>query len=118
PATPLGIMALLAEYDIPLEGRRAVVIGRSTIVGKPAALLLLRANATVTIGHSRSADLAGHVRAADVLVAAVGKVGVVTAEMIKPGSTVIDVGVNRTDEGLRGDVDPAAAEIAGHMTPV
>lgn len=118
PATPLGIMALLAEYDIALEGKRAVVIGRSTIVGKPAALLLLRANATVTICHSRTADLADHVGAADVVVAAVGKANVVTAEMVKPGSTVVDVGMNRTDEGLRGDVDPAAFEVAGHMTPV
>src|SRR4051812_5570229 len=118
PATPLGVMALLEEYEVDLQGARAVVIGRSTIVGKPAALLLLRANATVTICHSRTRDLAARVGAADVLVAAVGKAGVVTAEMVKPGSTVIDVGMNRTPEGLRGDVDPAAAEVAGHMTPV
>jgi methylenetetrahydrofolate dehydrogenase (NADP+) / methenyltetrahydrofolate cyclohydrolase len=118
PATPLGIIALLEEYDVPLEGARAVVIGRSTIVGKPAALLLLRANATVTICHSRTADLAAHVAEADVLVAAVGKAGVVTAEMVKPGSAVIDVGMNRTEEGLRGDVEPEAAERAGLITPV
>jgi len=118
PATPLGIMALLEEYAVPLEGSRAVVIGRSTIVGKPAALLLLRANATVTICHSRTRDLAAHVGEADVVVAAVGKVDVVTAEMVKPGSVVIDVGMNRTEEGLRGDVDPAAAERAGLITPV
>jgi methylenetetrahydrofolate dehydrogenase (NADP+) / methenyltetrahydrofolate cyclohydrolase len=118
PATPLGIMALLEEYGVTLEGARAVVIGRSTIVGKPAALLLLRANATVTICHSRTRDLAAHVGEADVLVAAVGKAGVVTAGMVKPGSVVIDVGMNRTDEGLRGDVDPAAAERAGLITPV
>jgi methylenetetrahydrofolate dehydrogenase (NADP+) / methenyltetrahydrofolate cyclohydrolase len=118
PATPLGVMALLEEYDVPLEGARAVVIGRSTIVGKPAALLLLRANATVTICHSRTRDLADHVAAADVLVAAVGKAGIVTAQMVKPGSAVIDVGMNRTEEGLRGDVDPAAAERAGLITPV
>jgi methylenetetrahydrofolate dehydrogenase (NADP+) / methenyltetrahydrofolate cyclohydrolase len=118
PATPLGIMALLEEYDVPLEGARAVVIGRSTIVGKPAALLLLRANATVTICHSRTADLAAEVANADVLVAAVGKEGVVSAEMVKPGSAVIDVGMNRTDAGLRGDVDPEAAERAGLITPV
>ena len=109
---------MLAEYDVPLEGKRAVVIGRSTIVGKPAALLLLRANATVTICHSRTADLAAHVAAADVLVAAVGKAGVVSKDMVKPGSTVIDVGMNRTEAGLRGDVDPDAAEVAGLMTPV
>jgi methylenetetrahydrofolate dehydrogenase (NADP+)/methenyltetrahydrofolate cyclohydrolase len=118
PATPLGIMALLEEYAVPLEGARAVVIGRSTIVGKPAALLLLRANATVTICHSRTRDLAAHVGEADVVVAAVGKVDVVTAEMVKPGSVVIDVGMNRTEDGLRGDVDPAAAERAGLITPV
>ena len=118
PATPLGIMALLEEYDVPLEGARAVVIGRSTIVGKPAALLLLRANATVTICHSRTRDLASHVGEAEVVVAAVGKADVVTAEMVKPGSVVIDVGMNRTEDGLRGDVDPAAAELAGLITPV
>jgi methylenetetrahydrofolate dehydrogenase (NADP+) / methenyltetrahydrofolate cyclohydrolase len=118
PATPLGIMALLEEYDVPLEGARAVVIGRSTIVGKPAALLLLRANATVTICHSRTRDLADHVGQADVVVAAVGKAGMVTAEMIKPGAAVIDVGINRTEEGLRGDVEPAAAGRAGLITPV
>jgi methylenetetrahydrofolate dehydrogenase (NADP+)/methenyltetrahydrofolate cyclohydrolase len=118
PATPLGIMALLEEYGVPLEGKRAVVIGRSTIVGKPAALLLLRANATVTICHSRTAELARHVSEADVVVAAVGKAGVVSREMVKPGATVVDVGMNRTNEGLRGDVDPDAAEVAGLMTPV
>lgn len=118
PATPLGIMALLEEYGVPLEGRRAVVIGRSTIVGKPAALLLLRANATVTICHSRTADLAEHVAEADVLVAAVGKAGVVTRDMVRPGAAVIDVGMNRTETGLRGDVDPEAAEVAGLITPV
>src|SRR5580765_1946777 len=118
PATPLGIMALLEEYGVPLEGKRAVVIGRSTIVGKPAALLLFRANATVTICHSRTRDLAAHVGEADVVVAAVGKADVVTAEMVKPGSVVIDVGMNRTEDGLRGDVDPAAAERAGLITPV
>ena len=118
PATPLGIMALLEEYGVPLEGAHAVVIGRSTIVGKPVALLLLRANATVTICHSRTTDLARHVAEADVLVAAVGKAGVVSAEMVKPGSVVIDVGMNRTEAGLRGDVDPDAAERARLITPV
>jgi methylenetetrahydrofolate dehydrogenase (NADP+)/methenyltetrahydrofolate cyclohydrolase len=118
PATPLGIMALLEEYDVPLEGARAVVVGRSTIVGKPTALLLLRANATVTMCHSRTADLGAHTIEADVLVAAVGRAGVVTPEMVKPGAVVIDVGMNRTEEGLRGDVDPDAAERAGLMTPV
>jgi methylenetetrahydrofolate dehydrogenase (NADP+)/methenyltetrahydrofolate cyclohydrolase len=118
PATPLGIMALLDEYGVALEGAHAVVVGRSTIVGKPAALLLLRANATVTICHSRTADLDEQVARADVLVAAVGKAGVVTAEMVKPGSCVIDVGMNRTEAGLRGDVEPNAADRAGLITPV
>ncbi|HEX7255947.1 MAG TPA: bifunctional 5,10-methylenetetrahydrofolate dehydrogenase/5,10-methenyltetrahydrofolate cyclohydrolase [Gaiellaceae bacterium] len=118
PATPLGIMRLLEEYDVPLEGARAVVVGRSLIVGKPMSLLLLAANATVTTAHSRTRDLAAHTREADVLVVAVGQVDVVTADMVKPGATVVDVGMNRTDEGLRGDVDPAAREIAGLITPV
>jgi methylenetetrahydrofolate dehydrogenase (NADP+)/methenyltetrahydrofolate cyclohydrolase len=118
PATPLGIMALLDEYGVALEGARAVVVGRSTIVGKPTALLLLRANATVTICHSRTADLGRHTGEADVVVAAVGKAGVVSAEMVKPGACVIDVGMNRTEAGLRGDVDPDAAERAALMTPV
>jgi methylenetetrahydrofolate dehydrogenase (NADP+) / methenyltetrahydrofolate cyclohydrolase len=118
PATPTGVMRLLEEYEVPLEGARALVVGRSLIVGKPMALLLLAANATVTIAHSRTKDLAVHTREADVLVVAVGQPNVVTAEMVKPGAAVIDVGMNRTDEGLRGDVDPAAAEVAGLITPV
>jgi methylenetetrahydrofolate dehydrogenase (NADP+) / methenyltetrahydrofolate cyclohydrolase len=118
PATPVGIMRLLEEYDVPLEGARAVVVGRSLIVGRPAALLLLHANATVTITHSRTVDLAAHTREADILVVAVGQPDVVTAEMVKPGGTVIEVGMNRTEDGLRGDVDPAAAEVAGLITPV
>ena len=118
PATPLGIMELLAVSNVPLTGARAVVIGRSAIVGKPVAHLLLQANATVTICHSRTVDLAAHTRRADVLVAAVGRPGLVTADMVKPGATVIDVGVNRTEAGLVGDVDPAVFEVAGLMTPV
>src|SRR5437868_4560815 len=118
PATPVGIMRLLDEYRIPVEGAHAVVVGRSLIVGRPVAMLLLHANATVTIGHSRTQDLARHTRAADILVAAVGKVGLITAEMVKSGAAVIDVGINRTDDGLHGDVDPAVAEVAGHLTPV
>lgn len=118
PATARGVLALLAEYEIALVGARAVVIGRSAIVGKPTALLLLQANATVTICHSRTRDLAHHTRDADVLVVAVGQAEVVTAGMVKPGSAVIDVGMNRTENGLAGDVDPAAAEVAGFLTPV
>ena len=118
PATPLGIMALLAEYDVELEGRHAVVIGRSEIVGKPVAMLLLAKHATVTICHSRTRDLAEHTRAADILVAAVGRPGLVTPDMVQPGAVVVDVGVNRNESGLVGDVDPAVAEVAGLMSPV
>ena len=118
PATPLGVMAMLAEYDVELMGKEAVVIGRSEIVGKPMAMLLLAEHATVTICHSRTADLAGHTRRADILVAAVGRPGLVTPDMVKPGATVVDVGVNRTAAGLVGDIDPAVAEVAGRMTPV
>jgi methylenetetrahydrofolate dehydrogenase (NADP+)/methenyltetrahydrofolate cyclohydrolase len=118
PATPLGIMALLAEHRVPLEGAEAVVLGRSDIVGKPIAHLLLQANATVTICHSRTVDLARYTLEADVLVAAVGSAGVVTADMVKQGSAVIDVGINRTEDGLVGDVSPDADELAAFITPV
>ncbi len=118
PATAAGVMALLAEYKIELEGARAVVVGRSAIVGKPTAHLLLQANATVTICHSRTEDLARETLEADVLVVAVGSPAVVTADMVKLGSAVVDVGMNRTDAGLVGDVDPAAAEVARFLTPV
>ena len=118
PATPLGVMRMLAEYEIPLSGARAVVVGRSAIVGKPVAHLLLQENATVTICHSRTRDLAAHTLEADVLVAAVGQPHVISADMVKPGGAVIDVGLTRTDAGLLGDVDPAAAERAGYLTPV
>ena len=111
-------MALLAEYEIELEGARAVVVGRSEIVGKPTAQLLEQANATVTICHSRTRDLARQTRDADVLVVAAGRAGIVTPEMVKPGAAVIDVGMNRTDAGLVGDVDPGVAEVAGFLTPV
>jgi methylenetetrahydrofolate dehydrogenase (NADP+)/methenyltetrahydrofolate cyclohydrolase len=117
-ATPVGILELLDEYDIPLAGAKAVVVGRSNIVGKPVAHLLLQRNATVTICHSRTVDLARETLDADVLVVAVGQAGVVSADMVKPGATVIDVGMNRTEAGLVGDVDPAAMEIAAYMTPV
>ena len=117
-ATPTGIMTLLDEYDVPLVGARAVVVGRSTIVGKPVALLLLARHATVTICHSRTADLAAETREADVLVVAVGSANLIAPDMVKEGATVIDVGMNRTPEGLRGDVDPAVAERAGRLTPV
>jgi methylenetetrahydrofolate dehydrogenase (NADP+)/methenyltetrahydrofolate cyclohydrolase len=118
PATPLGIMRILDEYEIPLEGARAVVVGRSAIVGKPIAHLLLGRNATVTICHSRTRDLAQQTLDADVLVAAVGRMHLIGADMVKPGAAVIDVGIHRTDDGLFGDVDPDAAERAAYITPV
>jgi methylenetetrahydrofolate dehydrogenase (NADP+)/methenyltetrahydrofolate cyclohydrolase len=117
-ATPVGIMRLLAEYKIPVAGARAVVVGRSLIVGRPLAMLLLHANATVTICHSRTEDLARHTLDADILVAAVGYLGLITADMVKTGAAVIDVGMNRTEEGLFGDVDPGVADVAGFLTPV
>jgi methylenetetrahydrofolate dehydrogenase (NADP+)/methenyltetrahydrofolate cyclohydrolase len=117
-ATPLGVMRLLEEYAIPTRGARAVVVGRSMIVGKPMALLLLQSNATVTICHSRTQDLARHTSDAEILVAGVGVPGLITADMVKAGATVIDVGLTRTEAGLVGDVDPAVADVAGHLTPV
>jgi methylenetetrahydrofolate dehydrogenase (NADP+) / methenyltetrahydrofolate cyclohydrolase len=118
PATPLGIMALLEEYAVPLAGAEAVVVGRSDIVGKPVAHLLLQANATVSLCHSRTRDLGAHTQRADVLVAAAGSPGLVRAEMVKEGAAVIDVGQSKTDAGLVGDVEPEAAERAGLITPV
>jgi methylenetetrahydrofolate dehydrogenase (NADP+)/methenyltetrahydrofolate cyclohydrolase len=117
-ATPVGIMELLDEYRVPVASARAVVVGRSLIVGRPVSMLLLHENATVTICHSRTEDLAAHTRAADILVAAVGSPGLITAEMVKPGAAVIDVGITRTERGLLGDVDPGVAEVAGFLTPV
>jgi methylenetetrahydrofolate dehydrogenase (NADP+)/methenyltetrahydrofolate cyclohydrolase len=118
PATPLGIMRLLEEYRVQLAGARAVIVGRSLIVGRPVAMLLLHANATVTICHSRTDDLARQTLDADILVVAVGQAGVVTPDMVKSGAAVIDVGMNRTDAGLVGDVDPGAGEVAAFLTPV
>ena len=117
-ATPTGIMELLRAYEVELKGAHAVVVGRSNIVGKPVALMLLAEHATVTIAHSRTPDLGAVTREADVLVAAVGRAGVITADMVKPGATVVDVGINRTENGVVGDVDPGAAEVAGLLTPV
>jgi methylenetetrahydrofolate dehydrogenase (NADP+)/methenyltetrahydrofolate cyclohydrolase len=120
PGTPLGIMRMLDEYEIPLEGARAVVVGRSAIVGKPIAHLLLQRNATVTICHSRTQDLERHTLDADVLVAAVGRTHLISADMVKAGATVIDVGMNRDESSRKvlGDVDPGAMERAAYMTPV
>jgi methylenetetrahydrofolate dehydrogenase (NADP+)/methenyltetrahydrofolate cyclohydrolase len=119
PCTPQGVMVLLDAAGAQLEGAEAVVIGRSNLFGKPMAQLLLGANATVTMCHSRTRDLAEVCRRADVLIAAVGRPEMVKAGWVKPGAVVIDVGMNRTDDGLRGDVEfDAVAEVAGAITPV
>ncbi len=120
PATPYGCMKLIESTGVLIKGKHAVVIGRSNTVGKPVALMLLQANATVTLCHSATPDLAVHTRQADILVAAVGRRNTVTADMVKPGAIVIDVGINRNEAGkLCGDVDFAAVrEVAGHITPV
>jgi methylenetetrahydrofolate dehydrogenase (NADP+)/methenyltetrahydrofolate cyclohydrolase len=119
PCTPEGVMVLLKESGVELSGADAVVIGRSNLFGKPMAQLLLGANATVTIAHSRTKDLAAVCREADVLVAAVGRDRMVKADWIKPGATVVDVGINRSEDGLHGDVDfEGAVEVAGKITPV
>ncbi len=120
PCTPAGVMRLIDHARVPLAGRRAVVIGRSNIVGKPLALLLLQKDATVTICHSKSGNLSDLTRQADILVGAVGRAKLVTADMVKPGACVIDVGINRLPDGkLAGDVDFASVkEVAGWITPV
>jgi methylenetetrahydrofolate dehydrogenase (NADP+)/methenyltetrahydrofolate cyclohydrolase len=117
--TPKGVMELLDRTGVEIEGANAVVVGRSDIVGKPVALLLLHRSATVTVCHSRTRDLPAVTRGADILIAAVGRPEMITGDWVKPGATVIDVGVNRTDAGLRGDVHfPSASEVAGAITPV
>jgi methylenetetrahydrofolate dehydrogenase (NADP+)/methenyltetrahydrofolate cyclohydrolase len=119
PCTPRGVMELLAHAGVEVEGAEAVIVGRSILVGRPLASLLVNANATVTVCHSRTRDLAEVCRRADVLVAAAGSPRLVTAEMVKPGAAVIDVGTNRTEDGLVGDVDfEAVAGVAGAITPV
>jgi methylenetetrahydrofolate dehydrogenase (NADP+) / methenyltetrahydrofolate cyclohydrolase len=120
PATPLGCMKLIESTGVPLRGKHAVVIGRSNTVGKPMALLLLQAHATVTVCHSATPDLAAHTRQADIVVAAVGRIGTLTAAMVRPGAIVIDVGINRKADGkLCGDVEfDSVREVAGHITPV
>ncbi|HZT91663.1 MAG TPA: bifunctional 5,10-methylenetetrahydrofolate dehydrogenase/5,10-methenyltetrahydrofolate cyclohydrolase [Gaiellaceae bacterium] len=117
-ATPRGVMALLAEHRVELDGARAVVVGRSDIVGKPMALLLMHANATVTICHSHTRDLDRHTLDADVLVVAAGIPALVAPDMVKERAVVVDVGMNRTGAGLVGDVDPGAFDVASAMTPV
>ncbi len=120
PCTPHGCMKMLEHIGLDLRGKHAVVIGRSNIVGKPMAMMLLQHNATVTVCHSATADLAHHTRQADIVVAAVGRRNVLTADMVKPGAVVIDVGMNRNDQGqLCGDVDfEGVRQVASHITPV
>ncbi len=121
PCTPSGSIRILDHYGIPTEGAEVVVVGRSFLVGRPLAILLggKQRNATVTLAHSRTKDLAAVCRRADILIAAIGRAGMITAEFVKPGATVIDVGINRTDTGLVGDVAyDEVAEVAGAITPV
>jgi methylenetetrahydrofolate dehydrogenase (NADP+)/methenyltetrahydrofolate cyclohydrolase len=118
PCTPAGVLRMLDDYGIEIEGRRAVVLGRSNIVGKPAAVLLLRRNATVTVCHSRTVGLAEICREGEILVVAIGRPGFVKPDMVRPGAAVIDVGVNTVNGRLHGDVDPAVAEVAGWLSPV
>lgn len=112
------MIALADRYGVPLEGARAVVVGRSSLVGKPLAAMLLERNATVTVAHSRSRDLAALCREADVLVAAVGRPGLITPEMVKPGAAVFDVGLTRVEGKVVGDVSPDVAAVAGWLTPM
>ena len=119
--TPLGIMRLLEKYDVPISGKRAVIVGRSTLVGLPLSLLLSRkgVDATVTMAHSRTVDIADVVREADIVVGAAGQARMITADMIKPGAAVIDVGVSRTEQGIVGDVDfDLVSQVAGWITPM
>ena len=120
PCTPYGVMKMLESANVPLKGAEAVIVGRSNIVGKPMAMLLMSAGCTVTVCHSQTRDLAFHTKRADILVAAVGRPKMITGDMIKPGAVVIDVGINRTEDGkLCGDVDfDSAKEVAGAISPV
>ena len=117
PNTPAGIIELLQRYGVDIDGANAVVVGRSNLVGKPMALLLLKRNATVTICHTRTRDLSSHTRAADILVAAAGKANLIGREMVKPGAAVIDVSTNWVDGHQVGDLGPGVAEVAGWLTP-
>ncbi len=119
PCTPSGVIELLDAAGVEISGARAVVVGRSELVGAPLAQLLTQRNATVSVAHSRTVDLPALTRSADILVAAAGKPGLITAEHVRPGAAVVDVGIHRTADGLRGDVDyPGVAEVAGWITPV
>ena len=118
PATPLGLIAICDHYDVEIEGANVVIVGRSNLVGKPAAALFLRRHGTVSLAHSRTSDLGALTRSADILVAAVGRPGLITPDMVQPGATVLDVGLTRVDGELVGDVDPGVAEVAAGLTPM
>ncbi len=118
PCTPLGLEAICDHYQIALHGQRVVIVGRSNLVGKPAAALLLRRHATVTLAHSRTRDLGGLVAEADVVIAAVGRAGIVTGSMVRPGAAVLDVGMSRVDGRIVGDVAPDVWDVAGAVTPM
>jgi len=118
PCTPAGLIRILDHYRLPIEGRHAVIIGRSNLVGKPAAALFLRRHATVTLAHSRTRGLDSLAKQADILVAAIGKAGFVKPAMVKPGATVLDVGISRLEGRLVGDVDPEVATVAAYLTPM
>jgi methylenetetrahydrofolate dehydrogenase (NADP+)/methenyltetrahydrofolate cyclohydrolase len=118
PCTPLGLLAMLDHYGLEVHAQHVVIVGRSHMVGKPAAALFLARHATVTVAHSRTRDLAAVVRQADVVVAAVGRAGLITAAMVKPGAVVLDVGMTRVGDAIVGDVDPSVWSVAGHMTPM
>jgi methylenetetrahydrofolate dehydrogenase (NADP+)/methenyltetrahydrofolate cyclohydrolase len=120
PCTPHGVLELLRRFDVPIAGADVTVIGRGITVGRPLGLLLTRRseNATVTLCHTATVDLAAHTRRADIVVAAAGRPGLLTADMVRPGAAVLDVGITRTDAGLVGDVDPAVAEVAGYLAPM
>lgn len=118
PSTPSGGIEILRRYGLPIRGRHAVVVGRSTIVGRPLAMMLLHEHATVTIAHSRTPDLGAITRQAEILAVAVGRPGLITPEMVAPGAVVLDFGTNSVGGRLAGDVDPAVAEVAGYLTPV
>ncbi len=119
PCTPRAVLHLLRRFDVPIAGARAVVVGRGVTIGRTMGLLLTRRseNATVTLCHTGTRDLAAEVRGADIVIAAAGAAGLITPDMVAPGAAVVDVGVSRTDDGLRGDVDPAVAEVAGYLSP-
>jgi methylenetetrahydrofolate dehydrogenase (NADP+)/methenyltetrahydrofolate cyclohydrolase len=118
PCTPAGLIRIMDHYGLDIAGKRVVIVGRSSLVGKPAAALFLQRDATVTVAHSKTQDLGALTREADILVAAVGRHALITPEWVKPGAVVLDVGINRVEGKLRGDVHPDVAEVAGYLTPV